>query len=163
MILGEILVPQACWCDSAKALNYLRRAGLSMKVDIAVQFVMDEQGAARLLQQMFMFEWSSRLRAKDALCSPFFNGRRARAGEPVDVACDVDCDVCKPPPPFVPEPWLPQWSEEHAAWYFWRTSKSGCCWSTFDVPPCVPPLWDCLLYTSPSPRDLSTSRMPSSA
>ena len=23
--------------------------------------------------------------------------------------------------------------------------------------------WDCLLYTSPSPRDLSTSRMPSSA
>ena len=26
-----------------------------------------------------------------------------------------------------------------------------------------PPLGDCLLYTSPSPRDLSTSRMPSSA
>jgi len=25
------------------------------------------------------------------------------------------------------------------------------------------PLWTCLLYTSPSPRDLSTSRMPSSA
>ena len=25
------------------------------------------------------------------------------------------------------------------------------------------PGWDCLLYTSPSPRDLSTSRMPSSA
>ena len=25
------------------------------------------------------------------------------------------------------------------------------------------PLYDCLLYTSPSPRDLSTSRMPSSA
>ena len=25
------------------------------------------------------------------------------------------------------------------------------------------PLWVCLLYTSPSPRDLSTSRMPSSA
>ena len=24
-------------------------------------------------------------------------------------------------------------------------------------------IWDCLLYTSPSPRDLSTSRMPSSA
>ena len=24
-------------------------------------------------------------------------------------------------------------------------------------------LWSCLLYTSPSPRDLSTSRMPSSA
>ena len=27
MILGEILVPQACWCDSAKALNFLRKAG----------------------------------------------------------------------------------------------------------------------------------------
>ena len=25
------------------------------------------------------------------------------------------------------------------------------------------PFWACLLYTSPSPRDLSTSRMPSSA
>ena len=29
--------------------------------------------------------------------------------------------------------------------------------------PNVPQSWDCLLYTSPSPRDLSTSRMPSSA
>ena len=28
---------------------------------------------------------------------------------------------------------------------------------------CVQPLRACLLYTSPSPRDLSTSRMPSSA
>ena len=27
----------------------------------------------------------------------------------------------------------------------------------------VPPGFTCLLYTSPSPRDLSTSRMPSSA
>ena len=27
----------------------------------------------------------------------------------------------------------------------------------------LPPLETCLLYTSPSPRDLSTSRMPSSA
>ena len=29
----------------------------------------------------------------------------------------------------------------------------------------IPPIWSegCLLYTSPSPRDLSTSRMPSSA
>ena len=27
----------------------------------------------------------------------------------------------------------------------------------------TPGLYDCLLYTSPSPRDLSTSRMPSSA
>ena len=26
-----------------------------------------------------------------------------------------------------------------------------------------PPYYGCLLYTSPSPRDLSTSRMPSSA
>ena len=31
--------------------------------------------------------------------------------------------------------------------------------------PCrmMAPAWRCLLYTSPSPRDLSTSRMPSSA
>ena len=27
----------------------------------------------------------------------------------------------------------------------------------------VPPSWDCLLYTSPSPRDRQKSRMPSSA
>ena len=27
----------------------------------------------------------------------------------------------------------------------------------------LPQVFDCLLYTSPSPRDLSTSRMPSSA
>jgi len=32
-----------------------------------------------------------------------------------------------------------------------------------DVSPHFPELYDCLLYTSPSPRDLSTSRMPSSA
>ena len=31
------------------------------------------------------------------------------------------------------------------------------------MPRPFPSLWDCLLYTSPSPRDLSTSRMPSSA
>ena len=36
----------------------------------------------------------------------------------------------------------------------------GCCLVTMEIitPPCA-----CLLYTSPSPRDLSTSRMPSSA
>ena len=129
MILGEILVPQACWCDSERALKFLRKGGLSMKVDLAAQCVMDEQGAARVLQQMFMFEWSRRLDAKDALHSPFFKGRRARAGERVDVACDVDCVVCKPPPPFVPEPWVPHWSEEHAAWYFQRTVKRGFCCS----------------------------------
>ena len=27
----------------------------------------------------------------------------------------------------------------------------------------IPSVYNCLLYTSPSPRDLSTSRMPSSA
>ena len=30
-------------------------------------------------------------------------------------------------------------------------------------PPSTVRMWPCLLYTSPSPRDLSTSRMPSSA
>ena len=34
--------------------------------------------------------------------------------------------------------------------------------AVFRTSPCPPPL-SCLLYTSPSPRDLSTSRMPSSA
>ena len=32
-----------------------------------------------------------------------------------------------------------------------------------EAPPAPKPLQPCLLYTSPSPRDLSTSRMPSSA
>ena len=36
-------------------------------------------------------------------------------------------------------------------------NRSGYCCAIFDVTK------DCLLYTSPSPRDLSTSRMPSSA
>ena len=34
---------------------------------------------------------------------------------------------------------------------------------TFVDPPAFGYWWSCLLYTSPSPRDLSTSRMPSSA
>jgi len=34
---------------------------------------------------------------------------------------------------------------------------------SLDIPAIVPQLKTCLLYTSPSPRDLSTSRMPSSA
>ena len=38
---------------------------------------------------------------------------------------------------------------------------SGCCDSTTDAINVVKNI--CLLYTSPSPRDLSTSRMPSSA
>ena len=45
-------------------------------------------------------------------------------------------------------PWVPRalnaLGSEHRAWWLWA------------APPC-------LLYTSPSPRDLSTSRMPSSA
>ena len=47
-----------------------------------------------------------------------------------------------------------------------RGVQDGCwivkegCWNCFC--PCSLPC-DCLLYTSPSPRDLSTSRMPSSA
>ena len=103
---------------------------------------MHEEGGAQVLQQLLTFEWSSRLDAKDALQSPFFKGRRARAGEPMCVACGVGCDVSKPPPPFVPAPWVPLWSEEHAAWYFWRTGRNGCYCSTFDVPPCVHPLWE---------------------
>ena len=71
MIMGEILVPRPCWDDSARALRHLRRGGFSMKVDVAAQLVMHEQGAAHVLQQMFMFEWSRRLDAKDALHSPF--------------------------------------------------------------------------------------------
>ena len=35
--------------------------------------------------------------------------------------------------------------------------------TTFDIPLFNPRIHTCLLYTSPSPRDLSTSRMPSSA
>ena len=34
-------------------------------------------------------------------------------------------------------------------------------WDECDLSECPP--YSCLLYTSPSPRDLSTSRMPSSA
>ena len=64
-----------------------------------------------------MFEWSSRLAAEDALASPFFKGRRVRAGNAVNVARGGACDVRKAPPQFVPAPWLPQWSEEHAAWF----------------------------------------------
>ena len=35
--------------------------------------------------------------------------------------------------------------------------------SEFGIVGCARRPWTCLLYTSPSPRDLSTSRMPSSA
>ena len=42
-------------------------------------------------------------------------------------------------------------------------SKDGVLPSTFAVVGFARRPWTCLLYTSPSPRDLSTSRMPSSA
>ena len=89
-----------------------------------------------------MFDWSSRLEAGGALASPFFKGRRVRDGKAVHVAYGVACDVCKAPPPFVPAPWLPQWSEEHAAWFYWRTGRNGCVHKTFEVPPFVHPVWE---------------------
>ena len=51
----------------------------------------------------------------------------------------------------------------------WRYPKQGSLDSVFQASPALSPdgrrvyLSTCLLYTSPSPRDLSTSRMPSSA
>ena len=130
------------WGDNAKALKHLRLGGAEAKFDLAFLRVMCEEGGAELLQQLFMFDWSSRLEAGDALASPFFKGRRVRDGKAVHVAYGVACDVCKAPPPFVPAPWLPQWSEEHAAWFYWRTGRNGCVHKTFEVPPFVHPVWE---------------------
>ena len=41
-------------------------------------------------------------------------------------------------------------------YYVWK-------WVTTEIDPVIGEANSCLLYTSPSPRDLSTSRMPSSA
>jgi hypothetical protein len=142
MLLGEILVPQACWGDNAKTLKHLRSGGAEAKLDLAFLRVMCEEGGAELLKELFMFDWSSRLEAADALASPFFKGRRVRAGNAVNVARGGACDVRKAPPQFVPSPWLPKWSEEHAAWGYWRTGRIGCCHSTFEVPPFVHPVWE---------------------
>ena len=138
MLLGEILVPQACWGDNSKALKHLRSGGVEAKLDLAFLRVVCEEGGAELLQQLFMFEWSSRLDAEDALASPFFKGRRVRAGKAVNVAYGGACDDCKGPPQFVPSPWLPQWSEEHAAWCYKRAGRNGCFHSTFECrPSCI--------------------------
>ena len=48
----------------------------------------------------------------------------------------------------------------------YRDTPQGRVWYPFSeaqIQALIPLLKDCLLYTSPSPRDLSTSRMPSSA
>ena len=46
-------------------------------------------------------------------------------------------------------------------WGFWLTLLALSCLILTDINRLQ--VWICLLYTSPSPRDLSTSRMPSSA
>ena len=48
---------------------------------------------------------------------------------------------------------------------YWSTTVSPQILAVFKIQPDQLPIWQlsCLLYTSPSPRDLSTSRMPSSA
>ena len=55
MLLGEMLVPQACWGDNAKALKHLRSGGVEAKLDLAFFRVMCEEGGAELLQQLFKF------------------------------------------------------------------------------------------------------------
>ena len=47
--------------------------------------------------------------------------------------------------------------EEHTSRFFYSAKRMG-----FEIPYTEEEI-NCLLYTSPSPRDLSTSRMPSSA
>ena len=58
-------------------------------------------------------------------------------------------------------PALYAWMEQHRPALFAEIQAA----SRADVAPSrhKAPAWNCLLYTSPSPRDLSTSRMPSSA
>ena len=48
-------------------------------------------------------------------------------------------------------------------WPFWDAGTYYCLWYMSFVPSHPRLGYSCLLYTSPSPRDLSTSRMPSSA
>ena len=50
--------------------------------------------------------------------------------------------------------------DERLAWLTGFTGSAGFCAALRDI---AGVFIDCLLYTSPSPRDLSTSRMPSSA
>ena len=77
MLMGEELVPRACWDDSAKALRLMRRGGLEVRVDSAFLRLVDEEGGPQLLQHLLTYEWSSRLIAKDAVRSAFFHGRPA--------------------------------------------------------------------------------------
>ena len=44
-----------------------------------------------------------------------------------------------------------------------KTSASRCCEACAKIRSCRIWVWNCLLYTSPSPRDVEESRMPSSA
>ena len=64
----------------------------------------------------------------------------------------INCDVCEPECPN---------QAIYLGQEIYEIDPNKCteCVGHFDEPQCV----HCLLYTSPSPRDLSTSRMPSSA
>eukprot|EP00831_Metopus_contortus_P047725 TRINITY_DN3862_c0_g1_i1.p1 TRINITY_DN3862_c0_g1~~TRINITY_DN3862_c0_g1_i1.p1 ORF type:complete len:375 (-),score=48.93 TRINITY_DN3862_c0_g1_i1:108-1157(-) len=148
-VLGFPSKADVSFIDDPGLLSYISKMPIKAKAkSLESRYPAAEASAMDLLKKMLAFNPKNRISVAECLAHPYFKDVR-RIGSEVTSINEVQL-------PFEEEGELGEVRLrelfENEFNYYQKLKKSG-----------LSLIQPCLLYTSPSPRDLSTSRMPSSA